>query len=307
MSERFIKYIPSETSLQMMAKKPFAFLLLTLIAERARRTYDDLSGLEIGEAFIGDHKLIGASRGQYRSALEYLVEKKFLVIVETCRTRKRTTTDSNKTHQKTTTATTTIGTKVKLIDTRVWDVNLFIDNHRVNHPTTTEQPPKQPRTKNDKERKEVKETIIEEKIVRPPFRSTLLHEEDLNAMVAMTESNGRTVNIDNFTLWIKTHELDELIWICNKMLDQKKITKTPAAIMQWMLTKELYHKSKREETNKAFVEHLKLNHHLNSLTITKQYARDENTGYDFQFWWDCDMFERTICEKFNINNEKQGV
>jgi hypothetical protein len=77
--------------------------------------------------------------------------------------------------------------------------------------------------------------------------------------------------------------------------------------MQWMFTKGLYHENKREETNKSLAENLKQNHRLNSLTITKQYARDENTGYDFQFWWECDMFERVICEKFNINNIKQGV
>ena len=130
MAERFIKFIPSEISDHLRSKHPFAFLLLQLVAERARRLPGDPSGLKVGEAYIGDYESIGATRGQYRHALVVLTQYKLLQIMETCRNRK-----------KTTTGTTTVGTKVKLIDSSIWDLNLEDNNQWNNHPTTTEQPP----------------------------------------------------------------------------------------------------------------------------------------------------------------------
>ena len=112
-NERFIKYIPSEAASWLRSKYPFAFLLLNLIAERARRLPNDPSGLEIGEAYIGDYESIGCTRQQYRTALHVLIHRKYLTICETCRTRK-----------KSTTGPTTVGTKVKLLNSDIWDMNL---------------------------------------------------------------------------------------------------------------------------------------------------------------------------------------
>ena len=57
---KFIQYCPCDDSFTLRMKHPFAFLLLTLIAERARRTYKIYDGLDVGEAYIGDHQTIGA-------------------------------------------------------------------------------------------------------------------------------------------------------------------------------------------------------------------------------------------------------
>ncbi len=59
-----------------------------------------------------------------------LVTRKYLTILETCRSRK-----------KATTGTTTVGTKVKILNSVIWDLNLNVNDHRNNHSTTTEQPP----------------------------------------------------------------------------------------------------------------------------------------------------------------------
>lgn len=129
-SQKFIKFIPSEKSNWLMSTYPFAFLLLCLIAQRARRTANSPDGREIGEAFIGDYKAIGASREQYRTALKVLERISAITIVETCRTRK-----------KSTTGTTTVGTKVSLLGSEYWDVNYESTNHRSHHRATTEPPP----------------------------------------------------------------------------------------------------------------------------------------------------------------------
>lgn len=129
-SKRFVKLNPCEATIWLMANHPNAYLLLNLIAIRAERTPDHPSGLQVGEALIGDHEAIGATRGQYRAALKVLIRMKYLTISETCRNRK-----------KATTGTTTVGTRVKLLNSDIWDINIEQDNHRNNHRATTERPP----------------------------------------------------------------------------------------------------------------------------------------------------------------------
>ena len=128
-SKRFIKLNPCEATLWLMANHPNAYLLLNLIAIRAERIPNHPSGLAVGEALIGDHEAIGSTRQEYRTALNALVRMKYLTISETCRTRK-----------KTTTGITTRGTRVKLLNSDIWDINEEVINHQINHRPTTDQP-----------------------------------------------------------------------------------------------------------------------------------------------------------------------
>jgi len=60
--------------LELLEASPSAFLLLVLIAFRARRTGSTYSThkLKMNEAVIGDHETIGLTRQQYRGAMEKL-------------------------------------------------------------------------------------------------------------------------------------------------------------------------------------------------------------------------------------------
>ena len=129
MSERFIKFIPSEEAMYLAKKHPNAFILLMFIAERARREKGHPDGLNVGECHIGDWENMGLTRQNYRTALKVLVLNKILIILETNRTRK-----------KSTTGLTTEGTKVKLLNSDIWDININHANHRPNHCLTTDQP-----------------------------------------------------------------------------------------------------------------------------------------------------------------------
>ena len=130
MSKSYIQLARSEKVEWLLATHPNAFLLLTLIALRARRTRNSPDGLEIGECHIGDYEKAGIeSREKYRNALELLEKLGTIKKVETCRTRK-----------KATSGTTTKGTKVKLLNSEFYDINMEIDNHQSNHRATTEQP-----------------------------------------------------------------------------------------------------------------------------------------------------------------------
>ena len=109
MRERYIKFIPGEKSDWLRKKYPNAFLLLSLIAERARRYNGHIDGFKIGWALIGDHKSAGLSRQNYRTALDILQSYKIIEIL--CRGKK----DEKSTIQPTIKKSIN-GTLVNLID-----------------------------------------------------------------------------------------------------------------------------------------------------------------------------------------------
>jgi hypothetical protein len=161
MVERFIKFIPSKESFWLLHNKRNAFVLLTIIAERARRYNGDPDGLTIGQCKLGDWEKIGFTRQEYRSALNVLVKANHCKIIETNRTR-----------QKTTTGSTTEGTLVEIISSTVYDINSEDSNHCNNHCPTTDQPLTQPRTKkeNKKDKKEKEELPLTPSVSKIKFR-----------------------------------------------------------------------------------------------------------------------------------------
>lgn len=165
-NQRFLKYIPSEKTSWLRQKHPNAFLLLSLIAERARRTVDSPDGYEIGECHIGDYRAAGIeTENKYRTALQVLIREKIVKKVETCRTRKNSTT-----------GTTTVGTKVKILKSEIWDLNLDDDHDRCHDRTTTGPRPDHDEQEGTRKNKKEKETTTPQ---------TPLYNESLSAEVAL--------------------------------------------------------------------------------------------------------------------------
>jgi len=170
-NERFIKFIPSEESDYLQENHPNAFLLLCLIARRARRTSGNPDGLEIGEAHIGDYKKSGIeTRDKYRTALDVLIRRSHIDITETCRTRKICPT-------KTPTGSTTIGTKIKLLRSDVWDINSEVINQQNPHPIPHRTPTEPPPNPHEQERKRKKKNE-KDKIIQIPI-SLILRKENI--------------------------------------------------------------------------------------------------------------------------------
>lgn len=72
MTTGFIKLNRSNETLELL-NDPNAFVLLTVIALRARRTDEfNVHNLRCGEALIGDHAQCGLTRRQYRTAMKHL-------------------------------------------------------------------------------------------------------------------------------------------------------------------------------------------------------------------------------------------
>lgn len=134
MSERFLKFIPSEAAIQFAIKYKNAFILLMIIANQARRKNGNLDGLTIGQCHLGGHKNYGMTDKEYRYAKKVLVEQGLIKIVVTSRTRKKakqtkklfeTTNGANERANE----PTTEGTLVELCNSEVWDINSESDNH----------------------------------------------------------------------------------------------------------------------------------------------------------------------------------
>jgi hypothetical protein len=138
MSEPFVKLIRSDETRYLARKYHNAFILLTFIAERARRENGNPDGLLVGECHIGDYKEYGLTEKEYRNAKKILVERKHIEIIETCRTIKSEKNSKStlnlqnreKWADKRATKVTTIGTLVKIISRTVYDINSEEDNQQ---------------------------------------------------------------------------------------------------------------------------------------------------------------------------------
>ena len=87
--------------LELIEVSPFAFTLAAIIALRARFKpgFNPITGLNQGEAFLGDHEKYGMSLQQYRTAKKQLAKWGFATFTATSK-----------------------GTTAKLTDTRLFDV-----------------------------------------------------------------------------------------------------------------------------------------------------------------------------------------
>ncbi|HWY79556.1 MAG TPA: hypothetical protein VNW29_04300 [Candidatus Sulfotelmatobacter sp.] len=235
--QRFIKFIPSEEATWLRDTHPNAFLLLQVIAERARRISGHPDGLEIGECYMGD-LCCGFSEQNYRTAKLRLVDMKYVKICETNRTRK-----------KSTTGITTKGTKIKLISSAIWDINIENDNVSPNDCLTTDQRlpnDEQERTRKNKNEKE------EQQQVRGDFSKFQEDFEKFNFILSDIE-------------WVMQNYTPERTQMALDYVKQSQGIDNPVAVTKWHLKQEnppLPKKKKlppREYVQKYFTKYEKYN------------------------------------------------
>ena len=291
MSERFIKFIPGPEA-DFLMTKPYCFALLALVAQRARREPGQPDGLEPGEAHIGDWDAIGASRQEYRTALKILVTRKHFTVSETNRNRK-----------KSTTGVTTGGTKVKLISSSVYDLNLQESNHQANHCPTTAQPltnHEQERRKNEEER--IKKRAIvsekEEKIVRPSFRSPPSYQEDLKNLNEFALAMNLDIDCKDFGYWIKKYGKEKIDLHLSSMLNQKKRVDNHARWMQTALDRDYAGQKENIATNHDFTREFQKANNWKNLTITKKYCRNEDTQLEYYFHLPPEQFKELLKSEY---------
>jgi len=121
----FIKMIRSDIFDELI-KTPYAFVLLAIIARRAKRkNVYNKHNLKIGEALIGDYKNYGMSEQKYRTAKDQLTKHNFITI-----------------------NTTNKGTVATIINTDVFDINVD-DSNEPDNDTVTDGITNEQRTGNE--------------------------------------------------------------------------------------------------------------------------------------------------------------
>lgn len=178
MSERFLKFIPSNEAFWLMEHKPKAFRLLVHIANTARRTHGHPDGLTIGQCHLQHWTFYKLTEQEYRTAKKILVDRKHIKIIETNRTR-----------QKSTTGTTTASTLVELCSLTIWDINSEDINDRINDRATTDQRPSNDKQEGIRKKKKEKEGIPQTPLFPVPskikFRDLVeLTQEEYNSLLA---------------------------------------------------------------------------------------------------------------------------
>jgi hypothetical protein len=110
-SSGYIMLNRTDETIELIGRSTAEFKLLSFVALRAYRGNGfNRFGLQPGEALLGDHAAIGLTRQEYRTALKNLQKSQFITV-----------------------KTTNKGTIAKLLDSRVYDINV-----------TSEQPARQP-------------------------------------------------------------------------------------------------------------------------------------------------------------------
>lgn len=145
----FIKLVRGEELLDILKQHPNAFLLLTLIAARARRTESMITGLKTGQALIGDYRACGLSHQKYRTAIKQLESINLI-----------------------TTKTTNKGTVATLCNSDIYDINPDDGNSQSNTGLTTDQQTDNKPPTTNKEGKNEKKGI---ELPPLPLSDLLLH------------------------------------------------------------------------------------------------------------------------------------
>lgn len=251
MSNGFLKLNRKDRTNWLLQHYPNAFLLLSYIALHARYTNDDLDGLLIGDAIIGNPKLCGLTRKKYRGALDKLIEFGFIEIVY-CQKAKKSKT------QKRAIKRAIKGQVVNLLDNSVWDINPQIINDEGAIKREMKGPSKghkQERTRKNKEQTTPPSPSKGERVAVFPFLENLgLSDSDLQCLMQYPEERLRLAIEYSKIEPPKTTLIRLLIWHCNEASPpiaspKVKFTEQQLAAIKFndeiktLISKELYQKN----------------------------------------------------------------
>jgi hypothetical protein len=290
MSERFIKYIPSEKASWLRQNYPNAFLLLSYIAENARRYADKEDGLEVGDVIIGrveTPKKCGLTEKEFRGALDKLIEFQYVEIVyspkaEKSKTRKRAIKRAIK------------SLVVCLINSDIYDINSEDKGHISGFMRAI----KGPQTKNVKNEKESslrfykKTKTNKEKIISVSF-SSFQKEEIFNTLKIYLESKDFSISEAVLKRWVEKYPEVLLNETIGELVRKDEPAKNPEA---W-LEKTLANKDNFNK-NYDFISEFKEKNTWSSMEILKNYCRDIDTGNEYYYKIPHMEFTAMIEQKF---------
>jgi hypothetical protein len=212
----YIKFMRSEAT-DMLLKHPGSFMLLALIAYRARREVPAFNpyGMQVGEAMLGDPAAVGLSRQQFRTALANLQKWKLITI-----------------------RTTNKGTIARLSDRSIYDINAPTDQPAT-QPDTNQQPNLTATTNKNERIKEDNKAAN----AATPTPSSLEHTElappTASSSAKATSKKIRRVGAtaDEVTALLPPHPGDKFAELWTKFHTSPQHAKKALSAFEMMLTK----------------------------------------------------------------------
>jgi len=297
MSERFIKYIPSEKADWLRKHYRNAFALLSLIAENARRTSDHLDGLQIGDAILGNYEDAGLTRKEYRNAKNKLIELEFIEVVWN---------PKNKNLQKRAIKRAIKSEVVCLINSEIWDINPEINVHQMGHQGAI----KGPQTRTNKNEEEVLFVRKENEKRKEPVRSirssdrivsfpSLQKEEKVKEILEVCSCYQLDIGDKSIQRWLERFGQEMITELLSSLIDKKAKVRNHEAWMEKSLQATL-----NFEKNKQFISLFISKHNITYIIMTKNYCRDVETENDYQFSLPHEQFVEMITRK---HESKRGL
>lgn len=205
----FYKANRTDDAWELMTRDFNAFVLLSQIAYRAKWAADAVTGLEPGQAFIGDFERCGFTEQTYRTAKAHLEKYRLVTFKPTIK-----------------------GTIATIVSTSVYDINIEQGNGQNNgQPTSLQRPLNVTPTtnKNVRKKKEKKEEVPKRKFLDFVY----LTDEEYTMLVAKFGQQGADERISNLNIGIgskgykyESHYFTILNWERNHEKDKKHNTPT---------------------------------------------------------------------------------
>jgi len=223
MSERFLKIIISDQTIELAKKHKNAFVLLFFIAERARRNNDGLDGLQIGDAILGDYMEMGFSRKEYRTALTFLKKEQIIQSVQNQSVKNSLRMKNQATSRATKRAIK--GEVVNLCDAGVYDINSNDKGHVKGHKKGHERATSGPQTRKKKKEKEENKEKVKKENFEISEKIELAEE-----LIAVRENIKLTsAQLEKLK---QAHPAEKLEWLFNR-LDSWMTTKEGPFTARW--------------------------------------------------------------------------
>jgi len=298
MTQRFIKYIPSELSESLMINHPNAFILFSYIVHHARwsanRTYVMLDGLLPGDCIMpGWEKLKFSSEKVYRNARDKLIELGFIEIVFNIHGKNQV--------KKRAIKRAIESMVVNICNSDIWDINIKPMEEVKGEPRANEGR----YTKNVKNEEEVsfieKETNKEkeEVVVSVPFPAIRKAEEEkldeeLETLGAYNEHHNLQISKKVLRTWLSKYGSDLVIDQIQQLIEKKELVHNQEAWIEGSLKAR-----RRIQQNRDFIERFIAERHLHkNFSVHKSYCRDENTGNDYYYKLPTEEFQSAILRKY---------
>lgn len=315
---RFIKYIPSEKSSWLRQFHTSLFLLLSLAVERAKRTNEECSlGLLNGDAILGSFEEAGISRKQYRHAIDKGVELKIWEIVWN---------PKNKNQQKRAIKGAMKSIIVNIKDSSIWDLNMESEGHQKGHqmenlneegaikgPSKGHQiyeenlhleniqNAKKGHIQESEETLSYKKESEKEKRKPLAFRPLSFKKEEFEGIRIYCDAKGLPIPDKDIRTWLLKYSVERIT--SNLALILQRNEPFNIKIFVTALKEDYAGEPERILMNRNFALRYKKQFSWNSLLITQQYCRCEQSGNAINFKLHSAQFEECLLKMHKTQQE----